>query len=155
MEPELEHPENHLPEPNRVKLFFAQWGCGVIWLGIVAYAIWCLRAFIPRPPEPLYLSLFLVVLFVWFSETGRFIAIQNNSSEWNRPRAFRDPSMSFVGCALFLVELGIGLYFLWQSWRWLIFVLVLNALLCLSSVVRNGCEFIFFLLYIYFIKLRR
>ena len=134
MEPELEHPENHLPEPNRVKLFFAQWGCGVIWLGIVAYAIWCLRAFIPRPPEPLYLSLFLVVLFVWFSETGRFIAVMNNSSEWNRPTAFRDPSMSFV-CA-FSDRIGIGLYSPVAILAMVNIRAVLNTF-CLSSAVRN------------------
>lgn len=126
--------------PDPLKLFLVTWGGGLFFLGIWAFALYHFRSSLPAAPEPLILSLALTAVYVCFSTTRDIIFKETSRSMFNRAPAFRDETAwDFIITFLLIVQIGIGVYFVWHSWRWLVLVLLLNFLLSINFVIQFIC----------------
>jgi len=140
---------NHLSEeevqlseyqPDPRKLFLVNWAFPLAYLCLIAIALRFGRGLIPVPPVEPWLAYVMLAVAVWADATGTVIAKARNTSAWNRSPVFNSMAWPFVGIMLLILEYGTMAFFLFASWRWFIFALMLHQLLRLSGLVRKMCS---------------
>lgn len=138
---------------THLSYLWPRWGFGLIYLSLIILGLYLLRSLIPKPPEPESISIMLACVYIWFSTTQTVITRQTSINIYDRPSVFfNEAAWQVINFILLIVQIGIGGYFLYRSWKWLVFVFLLNWVLFLSGFIRSTSWLLIIPIHFVFLK---